>query len=628
MPNRLPGRFGVVPPLPLGSVLFFGLFLLYVGLRVDPSLIYQGYWVSDKLPTFSRGPAFFGRFLAYPGGPVEYVSAFLCQLFYFRWLGALVLMLVAWVLCAATRVVLGSTGGGRLHALHLGPAVLLLLLYGRYANPLPTALALCAAMLSACAYVRTPLRGSLARLGVFLALGGALCYVAAGAVLVYAVVCGILEAASGRRPLGLIYVGAAIAAWFVAAAWVLQAGVEAAYVRLVPPFGVERDEVVIVLTRWLHLFFPVAALGMALQRRLAERWARAAARAAGQGEAAPLAGRAARSRRLAPVRLASAFALLALVAGSVWSLFDDALSAALRVRKCACEGDWSRLLAEARRLPRSRYDLRVNWAVNEALYHTGRLPYDMFSYRQDRVGLVPTGESLMRLGVAGSVYMAYSDVLLELGAVNESEHMAHEALELLGDRPLVLERLAVVNLAKTQEQAARVFLGALSKDVIHGKWARDCLRRLDDDPTMSADGRLRRIRSLALQQDEVGPFTFEMLLGYLLRSNRHNRMAFEYMMADHLLNGQLEEVVRNLDRLDDFDYPGIPRHYEEAIVLYEHASGRKADLHGRTVSAAAEERFREFQRVLADYGIQRSAARRALQKTHGDSYFYYYEFLL
>jgi len=604
MSNRLPGRVGAIRHVPLGSVVFFGLFLLYVGLRVDPALIYHGYWASDRFPTFSLGAEFFARSFAHPSGPVEYASAFLCQLYFFQWVGALVITLVAWVLCASTRVVLGSIAGGRPHALHFGPAVLLLLLYGRYADPMPTALALCAAMLCACAYVRAPLRGSFARISVFLALAGVLSYAAAGAVLLYAVVCGVFDVAAGRRLLGLIYVAAAAAALCVAATWILRAGIEQTYVRLFPPFGVERGEVVIVLTRCLHLFFPVAALGMALQPRLA----------------APPVGR---RWRKALAGLALGCALLAAVAACAWFLFDDGLSAVLRIRRYARQGRWAELLAEVRRLPCNRYDLTVNWAVNEALYHTGRLPYDMFTYPQrDMAG------GLMLLEDPGSVYMAYSGILLELGAVNKAEHMAHEALELLGDRPFVLKRLAVVNVAKDQQRAARVFLGALSKDVIHGRWARGCLRRMGADGPMPAEARVRRIRSLAITEDEVAPFTFEMLLGCLLRSNRHNRMAFEYLMAHYLLNGELDGVVRDLDDLDDFDYSGIPRHYEEAVLLYEHVTGKEADLHGRQVSAATKQRFREFQRSLAEHGADRDIARRALRRSHGDTYFYYYEFVL
>lgn len=608
----------------MSSVLFFGLLFLWIRLGVNPALIYHGYWITERFPLLSWDIAFFGEFLTYPGGPVAYVSALLCQFYYFPWVGALIVTLVAWVLCLATRVFIESVSGTRPHALHFAPAVLLVLLYGRYANPLGTALALSAAMFCVCLYVRMALRAALPRLAAFVVLGAALGYVAGGAALTYATLCGIFELASKRRVLGLIYVASAMALLCAAAVCILHVGIEEAYARLLPPFGPESDAVSAIFMRWLYLFFPFAALGMTLQRRFAAEATRCKDQ---DGSGAP-AGTVERIRSSVLVRFMASCGLLAVVAAGVWFLFDVEFRSVLRVEYYAQLRKWPQLLSEARRLPVRRYDLNVKWNVNRALHYTGRLPHEMFSYPQERLGLAPSGAALVRLKVRRPVYMKYSDVLFELGRVNESEHMAHEALELLGDRPSILRRLALINVVKEQPAAARVFLGALGRDVIHRQWARDCLRRLKADRFMSTDAEVRGIRSSMLVEDAVGPFAFEELLRLLLQQNKQNRMAFEYLMAHYLLAGRIEEVVRNISRLDDFDDPGIPRHYEEAIVLYERTAGKEVDLGGRTVSADAERRFGDFRQLLTRCGDDRDAARDALRRRHGDSYFFYHEFCL
>ena len=67
---------------PIRSFIFFILFYLYLWLDVDPRLIYHGGGVIEDFPVFFRGWAFFQEFISYPGGPVEYLSAFLFQFFY------------------------------------------------------------------------------------------------------------------------------------------------------------------------------------------------------------------------------------------------------------------------------------------------------------------------------------------------------------------------------------------------------------------------------------------------------------------------------------------------------------------------------------------------------------------
>ncbi|MCK4373833.1 MAG: hypothetical protein KAX19_00850, partial [Candidatus Brocadiae bacterium] len=55
----------------------FAFLYLYVWRVIDPALIYHGYWLTGTFPVFWVGRAFREGFLAYPGGPVEYLSAFL-----------------------------------------------------------------------------------------------------------------------------------------------------------------------------------------------------------------------------------------------------------------------------------------------------------------------------------------------------------------------------------------------------------------------------------------------------------------------------------------------------------------------------------------------------------------------
>ena len=88
-----------------------------------------------------------------------------------------------------------------------------------------------------------------------------------------------------------------------------------------------------------------------------------------------------------------------------------------------------------------------------------------------------------------------SDIWIELGDVAEAELLAYETLELDGDRPRNLQRLALINTAKGKTEAARVFLGALALDPVRGQLGKRGLERLQADPELASDPEVQRLRA-------------------------------------------------------------------------------------------------------------------------------------
>jgi len=103
-------------------------------------------------------------------------------------------------------------------------------------------------------------------------------------------------------------------------------------------------------------------------------------------------------------------------------------------------------------------------------------------------------------------------------------------------------------------------------------------------------------------------------------------MAFEYLMAQYMLTGRLEKIASNIGRLNDFDYKGIPRHYEEAILLYTSITGKEVNLHGRRISGETLERLDKFRGIFGRLRHNVRAADNALRAEFGNSYFFYYVF--
>jgi len=154
------------------------------------------------------------------------------------------------------------------------------------------------------------------------------------------------------------------------------------------------------------------------------------------------------------------------------------------------------------------------------------------------------------------------------------------------------------------------------------------LADLASDPTLGNRPEVTRLRTSAVKEDFVGWFELPTMLSRMLEADPHNRTAFEYMMAYLMLTGQLELLAAEMARLDELGYTRIPRHWEEALLIFQAATGKSPDLGSQTIHPETLRRFQAFSRTRAMYRPDRLAAARALGPAFGDSYFFYNAFVM
>ncbi|MBN2315024.1 MAG: hypothetical protein JXM79_13920, partial [Sedimentisphaerales bacterium] len=227
------------------------------------------------------------------------------------------------------------------------------------------------------------------------------------------------------------------------------------------------------------------------------------------------------------------------------------------------------------------------------------------------------------------MYWHIFDFYLDLGVVNMAEHALTECLEELGARPMILQRLALINMVKDDLDSAKIYLGALSKTLFHADWAKDYLDRLRTDPTLSSDSYIRHLRSLCLEEDRsVYALPKERTLLWLLEKNPRNRMAFEYLMAWYMLKKQLAKCVQQMEGMRDLGYAELPTHYEEAALIYIYATGKQLDLDDYRSSPQKRQEIEDFTRILNSYGGNKQAASKELAQKFRNTYFFYYRYEL
>lgn len=611
---------------PGRGAIFLVLFYVYLALEIDPRLFYHGGGLIDNFPSFDWGWDFFRGSLAFPGGIVEYLSAFAAQSFDYSWFGAAVVTGQAAAICWCTAHITKTLGASRLRGLRfLGP-ILLLAVYSRYGFHFVTTMGLLAALAGVCFYLSFVPNRTGRAFGFFLVLFLLLYVAAGGPSLLFVALCGLYELLWKRRfALGLVQLALGAVTPRIVGLFVYRIRAHDAYFELLPlswKFMSRSASQIMLGAVWtLYLFLPLTMVLLGLWRLVLER------RDAGTvaGARTTNLGRPASRPKAIRTRIAGIFrdeskgafglnlATLALIGLTVVTLLfyrDTGRRNLLRVDYFSCHGMWEEVLALGRRSP---YRYFICHAVNRALYHTDRLGDEMFAFPQRPEALFLTDPK------ARPLWQKF-DVCIDLGLVNQAENALILCSGVYGERPLLLRRLATVNMIKGNIETARVYLEALRKVPFWSSVARDALAQLDSDPDLSEDEQIQHWRSVRLKTDFVRDMD---TLSVLLAENPGNRMASQYGMAALLLSRNLGGFLQMFNTYHR-DLSRIPRHYEEALVLLRYVRKQPLGDAGHAIHPETERQFQEFTKVYRGGDRDTTATRAALRERFGDTYFYYY----
>lgn len=575
------------PAAALPAAFLAGSFL-YVWLRVEPLLDYHRFG-----PFFYAHRGFFETFLDRPGGMTEYAGVWLAQANHLNWAGALVFVLLQAGIFLATRLVLRRISGAAPAWAALLPAFALLLLRNRYGVPVTTmGLGLLLVVGTSAAHLSVPWRRPWGFAVVSGLLSGLLFWLAGlWSALLIAAFSALFACFRMRNALGAL--GCVLLA-LVPPGFALGTGTfELA--ALANPW---RTAVGWSLTAFLYGSVPAVAVALS--------FAKPATAARGvQPEFFEEGG----NLWLRPAVIGLVFLLAWAV---VWVQFDRREKVLAQIDSYTSSGQFEQVLAAAKHARVLNHPARVR--LQFALYHTGRLAEDLFSFINS-VDLEPSER-------IGEDWRAQAQPLLELGLVNDAEHMAHEALEIQGDRPDLLRLLARINLIKDRPKAAQVFLNVLSLIPFQGEPAAPDWPAGEPQIAPNERAWLDQMRARMLAKD-VPHDSVRPLLDISLFANPTNRMAFEYVMAHYLTELDLKTAVERLAFVGNFGYTHIPRPYEEALLLYQQLAGVTVDLKGGSIRPKTLDRFRHFR----EFGrrMEGTAEELGVMATHfGDTYWCYY----
>jgi tetratricopeptide (TPR) repeat protein len=279
------------------------------------------------------------------------------------------------------------------------------------------------------------------------------------------------------------------------------------------------------------------------------------------------------------------------------------------------ESDWEKVLELADKQPGQLLSMQ---ARNQALCHLGRFGDEMFNYQQH-----PDGLMLSHVVFDKSYWHKYG-LYIDLGLIGQADEVLTESMVMFRDNPFILKELAMVNMISGKNKTARVYLGALQKRLFFGKWAREYLAKLENDPELRGDDEIQKLRAL-IPNGKAGRFlaTPEMQLKAQIENGRKNKMAFEYLLALYMLRGEMWNVVEVAGGMEMYDYEKIPIAFEEAILLNNKHNKNKITLKKLKIREETKRRFDEFMSVTIRYRTK-DAARSELTRKFKNTYMYYY----
>ena len=587
------------------------LFVILVHFLIDPKLIYFAHGKYLYHSVHVPGMTYFKSVIALPGNIDELLAAYLSRFFHFSWAGTCILTTLAGLLYLATRRFLTAIEAGQVHWLCYVPCILLLMQYGQYYHHLDGVIAVILGLLLFCTYSLVAPGKVLLRTSLFLILAVAGYMISQETGLLCILACGFYELTGTKgRAAGFAYLALALLIFLLSSPWVFKLGLlEGPFSAMhLEPDPAKRGAFLYLA---LFLFFPLVGFGSLLFGVFAAK-----RRLPGTRISQLMANY--RSSKLK--HLVSPLVLLVIVSACLFSTHAGVLRSKLRIEYFASNRMWSHLLEETHKIPLQEYNIFICHDANRALYHTGRLMYDLFSYPQLPYLLVLTSQ----LKVNASC-IKRSELLYEMGDMNRAEHYAHDSLELVEYNPEALKLLAKITVAKRQPDSARVFLNLLREDFLHREWADHYLTKLEEDPFLTSDMEVRHARASMPIADAVTMLnTGYTYFAPLLKSNAHNRMAFEYYVTSLLLANQYDLVAGAASALGNYDYPlgTIPRHFQEALLVSRHASDGVPDAEDPRLDVGNIEKFNDFVRRIPEYPSKDEAGE-SLAGDFGDTYYYY-----
>jgi hypothetical protein len=318
--------------------------------------------------------------------------------------------------------------------------------------------------------------------------------------------------------------------------------------------------------------------------------------------------------RLIPSILVISVTIVMLITG-----YNPQTSRVINLEKLVFEEKWEKAVEFQEKHPSE--NMIGQYFYNIALSESGQLCDRLFFGRQD-------------FG-PGSLFLPWSSEHINWGAyafyttglINEAQRWAYEEMVVYGPRPQNMKLLLKSSLINGKFNMAEKYTGILKNTLFYRRWAKINEKLIGDSAAIRSHPDLgRKVRILPAKDFFIYLDSPENNLPELVDDNPENREAFEYMMSYLLLSKEVEVLINNIRLMKDMGYNKIPRHIEEAIMIYYNNKGLYPDLGGLQISSETQARFDEYFNAYINARQNPATLQETMKEQFSNTFWYYFHF--
>ena len=237
--------------------------------------------------------------------------------------------------------------------------------------------------------------------------------------------------------------------------------------------------------------------------------------------------------------------------------------------------------------------------------------------------------------LAGSLVLPWSDIHLDrggyfyytIGLINEAHRWAYEEMVVFGYRPQNIRLLVKTSLINGDYAMAKKYLSILKRTIYYRHWAKEFERLADNPgliqshPELGPKLKLLPKNNFFIQFNEP-----QNNLPLILEGQPDNKKAIEYYLAGLLLTKKVEIAVNNIINMKESGYTRIPRHIEEAVLIYYNSTRKFPDLAGLQLNVETMGRFDDYFAAFVQARNDPSTMKEKMQEKFGNTFWYYFHF--
>ncbi len=321
--------------------------------------------------------------------------------------------------------------------------------------------------------------------------------------------------------------------------------------------------------------------------------------------------------------LSSILVIMIITGVLLTKLYDPNLRKLFQLEKFVYIQDWDAVINH-----QEKYQLGnivAQFYYNLALSEKDQLCDRMFFGREDygtKALIIPWDSKAGVNNIARGVYFFYA-----VGIINEAHRWAYESMVAQGYRPENIKLLVKTNLINGNYKIAENYIRILKKTMHYKGWAKKYEAMLYQPDLVRSDPELgEKLKLLPGKDFSISIKNPQTNLPLLLEANPYNKKAFEYLMAWFMLEKNIQGLVNEVGRIRGLSYSRIPRHIEEALLIYNIGTGMMPDLGTLKISQESIDRYRQYEIYIDPYAGTVSSGPKEIQKRNRDTFWFYFEF--